>query len=96
MERPFFDVGVTLRVPDVCLTPALAEIQEAINNTAKRMLSTSKQLRAWGLQNGPATYYDLIAKVRAGLWCGAEEPWHKEAAAWRGAHDCAARKEGRP
>jgi hypothetical protein len=51
-----------LQVPNVSLTPTLDQIQEAINATAKKILSTSKKLRCWGMSNGPPTYYDLIAR----------------------------------
>lgn len=49
-------------MPSVTLTPTLDQIQEAINATAKKILSTSKKLRCWGMTNGPPTYYDLIAR----------------------------------
>lgn len=62
MERPFFDVDVELKVPNVSMNPTLEEIQEAINTTAKKILGTSKKLRCWGMSHGPATYYDLIAR----------------------------------
>ena len=35
LERPFFDVDVELKVPDVVMQPSLEEIQGAINTTAK-------------------------------------------------------------
>lgn len=38
VERPFFDVDVELKVPDVVMQPSLEEIQGAINTTAKQML----------------------------------------------------------
>ncbi len=64
MERPFFDVEVLLKVPEVILNPPLSEIQEAINTSAKRIIGTSRKLRCWGMPagQGPASYYELIAK----------------------------------
>jgi hypothetical protein len=56
------DGTLPLQVPDVSLSPPLEEIQEAINGTAKKVLSTSRQLTCWGIQDGPASYHDLIAQ----------------------------------
>ncbi|GFR42148.1 hypothetical protein Agub_g3000 [Astrephomene gubernaculifera] len=61
MERPFFDVDVELKVPCVCMNPNLEEIQAAINQCAKKVLTTSKQLPAWGMDN-VSTYHELIAQ----------------------------------
>lgn len=60
MERPFFDVDVELKVPSVCMNPTLEEIQAAINQCAKKVLTISKQLPAWGMDN-VATYHEMIA-----------------------------------
>jgi dynein heavy chain len=62
MERPFFDVDVELKMPNISLNPTLDGIQEAINSTAKAILRASRKLRCWGMLNGPPTYYDLIAR----------------------------------
>lgn len=62
MERPFFDVDVELKVPDVAMNPTLEEIQGAINSTAKQVLAVSKSLPCWGGKESAATYYELIAK----------------------------------
>eukprot|EP00882_Tetradesmus_deserticola_P029956 GHRQ01033598.1.p1 GENE.GHRQ01033598.1~~GHRQ01033598.1.p1 ORF type:complete len:173 (+),score=58.59 GHRQ01033598.1:276-794(+) len=62
MERPFFDVDVELKLPNITLNPTLDDIQDAINSTAKTILQASRQLRCWGMINGPPTYYDLIAR----------------------------------
>jgi dynein heavy chain len=62
MERPFFDVDVELKVPDVAMNPTLEEIQGAINSTAKQVLAVSKSLPCWGSKESVATYYELIAK----------------------------------
>lgn len=37
MERPFFDVDVELKVPNVAMNPPLEDIQQAINACAKRV-----------------------------------------------------------
>nr|Q39575.1 RecName: Full=Dynein gamma chain, flagellar outer arm [Chlamydomonas reinhardtii]7KZM_C Chain C, Dynein gamma chain, flagellar outer arm [Chlamydomonas reinhardtii]7KZN_C Chain C, Dynein gamma chain, flagellar outer arm [Chlamydomonas reinhardtii]7KZO_C Chain C, Dynein gamma chain, flagellar outer arm [Chlamydomonas reinhardtii]8GLV_AD Chain AD, Dynein gamma chain, flagellar outer arm [Chlamydomonas reinhardtii]8GLV_AX Chain AX, Dynein gamma chain, flagellar outer arm [Chlamydomonas reinhar len=59
MERPFFDVDVELKVPSVCMNPTLEEIQAAINQCAKKVLTISKQLPAWGMDN-VATYHEMM------------------------------------
>lgn len=45
MERPFFDVDIELKVPDVVMNPRVDDIQAAINTIAKRMLQSSKLLQ---------------------------------------------------
>ncbi|PNH08753.1 Dynein gamma chain, flagellar outer arm [Tetrabaena socialis] len=60
MDRPFFDVDVELKVPNVCMNPNLEDIQAAINQCAKKVLTISKQLPAWGMDT-VATYHELIA-----------------------------------
>lgn len=63
MERPFFDVDVELKVPNVSMNPSLEEIQNAINMTAKAILACSKELTAWGMgDDGPENYYDMITQ----------------------------------
>uniref|UniRef100_A0A383W453 AAA+ ATPase domain-containing protein n=1 Tax=Tetradesmus obliquus TaxID=3088 RepID=A0A383W453_TETOB len=62
MERPFFDVDVELKLPNITLNPTLDGIQDAVNSTAKAILQASRQLRCWGMIGGPPTYYDLIAR----------------------------------
>ncbi|CAD7698753.1 unnamed protein product [Ostreobium quekettii] len=63
MERPFFDVDVELKVPNVAMNPSLEEIQCAINTTAKAILGCSQKINAWGMEGGDGgTYYDMIAK----------------------------------
>jgi hypothetical protein len=37
VERPFFDVDVELRIPSVNMNPSLEEIQQSINETAKKV-----------------------------------------------------------
>lgn len=62
MERPFFDVDVELKVPSVVMNPTLADIQAAINECAKKVLTTSKRLPAWGMDSVATTYHELIAQ----------------------------------
>lgn len=61
MERPFFDVDIELKVPEVVMNPRVDDIQAAINTIAKRMLQSSKMLPCWGMIDGPETYYEMIA-----------------------------------
>lgn len=60
LERPFFDVDVELKVPNVSMNPSLDEIQEAINSCAKKILATSQSLPCWGMPDVD-TFYEFIA-----------------------------------
>mmetsp|Transcript_5388 Transcript_5388/g.12712 ORF Transcript_5388/g.12712 Transcript_5388/m.12712 type:complete len:4322 (-) Transcript_5388:507-13472(-) len=60
IERPFFHVDVELKVPNVAMNPPLELIQDAINQCAKKVLTTSKMLPCWG-KPGVQTYHELIA-----------------------------------
>lgn len=51
---------MNMQVPNVAMNPTLDDIQVAINDCAKRVLTTSKKLPCWGL-DGVNTYNDLIA-----------------------------------
>ncbi|MEW5318622.1 MAG: hypothetical protein WDW38_009830 [Sanguina aurantia] len=59
-ERPFFDVDVELKVPNVAMNPSLDEIQSAINACTKKVLTTSKRLPCWGIDDRK-TFHELIA-----------------------------------
>eukprot|EP00798_Chlamydomonas_sp_ICE-L_P031303 gene31303-6451_t len=59
MERPFFNVDVELKVPNVAMNPSLTDIQSAINICAKKILTTSKMLPCWGMPEH-TTFHELI------------------------------------
>jgi dynein heavy chain len=62
----FFEVDVQLVLPDCQLNPSLDEVQDAINISAKAVLTCNKQLIDWGQQNIPdsqrLTFFRTIAK----------------------------------
>lgn len=47
---PLFDVDLSLQIPDVLLTPSLADVQACINTLIVRVLHCSKSLHDWGLE----------------------------------------------
>ena len=47
LERPFFDVNIELTIPTVKMSPALEEIQAAINKSCRAVISLSKGLAMW-------------------------------------------------
>lgn len=65
VERPFFEVDVELTIPNVSMNPSLEDIQDAINTTAKKVLSCSKELRAWNAEHtsgsSPNSFFDYLA-----------------------------------
>ncbi len=50
-----------MQVPSVCMNPNLEDIQAAINQCAKKVLTISKQLPAWGMDS-VSSYHELIAQ----------------------------------
>eukprot|EP00983_Pelagomonas_calceolata_P097119 1158208-Pelagomonas_calceolata.AAC.39 len=52
--------AVSMQVPNVAMNPPLELIQDAINQCAKKVLTTSKMLPCWG-KPGVQTYHELIA-----------------------------------
>jgi len=61
VERPFFDVDVELRIPSVNMNPSLEEIQQSINETAKKVLRCAKDIDMWGSRSNH-NFYELIAR----------------------------------
>eukprot|EP00959_Pyramimonas_sp_CCMP1952_P424297 8887218-Pyramimonas_sp.AAC.2 len=61
VERPFFDVEVELRIPSVNMNPSLEEIQQSINETAKKVLRCAKDIQMWDSRSGH-NFYELIAR----------------------------------
>jgi dynein heavy chain len=66
VQRPFFELDVTLAIPTVALSPSLDEVQRAINKASQAVLKVSKRVYDWG-QNDVAldqriTFFDSITK----------------------------------
>ena len=66
LDMPFFAVDVHLAIPTCKLVPSLDEIQSAINQVAKAVLSSTRRLVDWGQQDVPPseriTFFSKIAK----------------------------------
>jgi len=67
---PLFDVELSLRVPDVVLTPTLSEIQTTLNTITLRVLHCTQSLYDWGYEVNatqevsrlkPKLYYEKVA-----------------------------------
>ncbi len=48
VQRPFFELDVTLAIPTVALSPSLDEVQRAINKASQAVLKVSKRVYDWG------------------------------------------------
>lgn len=59
--KPFFDVEINLKVPNVVVSPSLEEIQEAINTCAKKVLSVSKELTPWAVDPSIGSFWDMLS-----------------------------------
>lgn len=57
LERPLFSMDLQLRVPSVVLSPSLDDVQEAINDTAKKVVG-----------GGPAAA--IVPHVLSEVLCG--------------------------
>ena len=66
LDVPFFQVDVHLAVPTCLLVPSLDDIQSAINQVAKAVLSSTVKLTDWGQQDVPEadriTFFQKVAK----------------------------------
>jgi dynein heavy chain, axonemal len=61
VEKPFFNVEINLKVPNVVVSPSLEEIQEAINTCAKKVLSVSKELSSWAVDKTIGSFWDMLS-----------------------------------
>jgi dynein heavy chain len=59
VENPLFDVDVELTIPNVTVHPSLDEVQHAINESARLVLSLAKSIPILG--DASDTYHSLIA-----------------------------------
>jgi dynein heavy chain len=63
---PFFEVDVQLNLPDCQLSPTLDQVQDAINVSAKAVLTCNRYLYDWGQNDVPEkeklTFFRTIAK----------------------------------
>eukprot|EP00462_Mataza_sp_D1_P007532 CAMPEP_0175123998 /NCGR_PEP_ID=MMETSP0087-20121206/2542_1 /TAXON_ID=136419 /ORGANISM="Unknown Unknown, Strain D1" /LENGTH=4569 /DNA_ID=CAMNT_0016405727 /DNA_START=105 /DNA_END=13811 /DNA_ORIENTATION=+ len=48
-DSPLFEVNITLQVPNVAITPSLADVQEVVNAVARDILQSTKELLDWGI-----------------------------------------------
>ena len=66
LDVPFFQVDVHLSAPTCLLVPSLDDIQSAINQVAKAVLSSTVKLTDWGQQDVPEadriTFFQKVAK----------------------------------
>ena len=66
VQRPFFELDVTLAIPTVALSPSLQEVQRAINKASQAVLRVSKRVYDWGQNTVPIesrkTFFDSITK----------------------------------
>jgi dynein heavy chain, axonemal len=66
VQRPFFELDVTLAIPTVALSPSLLEVQRAINKASQAVLRVSKRVYDWGQNTVPIesrkTFFDSITK----------------------------------
>jgi len=66
LDVPFFKVDVHLDFPTCRLVPSLDDIQSAINQVAKAVLSSTVRLTDWGQQDVPEaeriTFFQKVAK----------------------------------
>jgi dynein heavy chain len=66
LDVPFFQVDVHLDAPSCRLVPSLDDIQSAINQVAKAVLSSTVKLTDWGQQDIPEseriTFFQKVAK----------------------------------
>lgn len=59
VDRPFFDVDVELTIPNVTMHPSLDDVQNAINESARLVLSSAKSVPILGKSS--ESYHSLIA-----------------------------------
>eukprot|EP00960_Hanusia_phi_P052484 761485-Hanusia_phi.AAC.3 len=67
LERPFFNLDVELSIPNIIAQPSLSIVQDAINETGRMVLRTTKSLKliaGSSSNNHNETYYDRIAADR--------------------------------
>lgn len=50
LDKPLFEINIELAMPTIRTQPSLEEIQTAINTTAKRVLKSTVEIKAWGPQ----------------------------------------------
>ena len=50
VDKPLFDIDVSLQVPNVCFNPTLNEVQEAIDTVAHEVLESTRKLTDWGVE----------------------------------------------
>ena len=66
VQKPFFEVDVTLSVPSVRLNPSLDDIQRAINRSSVAVLSCARRMYQWNQAHVPdkekKTFFEILGQ----------------------------------